>query len=303
MLQTTETLIAGLAANDETRWARFYRDYAPWIENTLLKNTPLSPPDVEDVIHETLVVLVALMPAYRHDRAGKGAFHSFVLKIAQNKAYDVLRRRTRAQNRHAAFAADPAAGPSAAVEPSFALEMSAVCLAHPHPGHDLLAADVALPLARHRPTRIGRAGVSFVRAYSGGARRSARPRCRHRRLLPPEMGSVARKCRPTMCDPDGGHGTRTQWNVSCLAERRTLHVSGPFRLESRAGTLPQAGGGALLRRRRSPIGRSGGGPISKGGTCRLASAQARRQTALCVHGRQYPRIYINARVGGWPTSR
>ena len=124
MLQTTETLIAGLAANDETRWARFYRDYAPYIENTLLDNTPLSPSDVEDVIHETLVALVAIMPAYRHDRAGKGAFHSFVLKIAQNKAYDLLRRRTRAQNRHAAFAADPAAGPSAAVEPSFTLEMS-----------------------------------------------------------------------------------------------------------------------------------------------------------------------------------
>ena len=124
MLQTTETLIAGLAANDETRWARFYRDYAPYIENTLLDNTPLSPSDVEDVIHETLVALVAIMPAYRHDRAGKGAFHSFVLKIAQNKAYDLLRRRTRAQNRHAAFAADPAVGPSAAVEPSFTLEMS-----------------------------------------------------------------------------------------------------------------------------------------------------------------------------------
>ena len=124
MLQTTETLIAGLAANDETRWARFYRDYAPYIENTLRKSTPLSPPDVEDVIHETQVALVALMPACRHDRAGKGAFHSLVLRIAQNKAYDFLRRETRVQNRHAAFAADPAAGPSAAVEPSFTLEMS-----------------------------------------------------------------------------------------------------------------------------------------------------------------------------------
>lgn len=70
MLQTTETLIAGLAANDETRWARFYRDYAPYIERTLLKHTPLSPSDVEDVIHETLVALVAFMPAYRHVRAG-----------------------------------------------------------------------------------------------------------------------------------------------------------------------------------------------------------------------------------------
>lgn len=124
MLQKTETLLAGFAANDETRWARFYRDYAPYIENTLRRNTPLSPSDIEDVINEPLVALVALMPAYRHDRAGKGAFHSLVLRIAQNKAYDFLRRETRAQNRHAAFAADPAAGPSVAAEPSFTLEMS-----------------------------------------------------------------------------------------------------------------------------------------------------------------------------------
>ena len=124
MLKTTETLLAGLAANDETRWARFYRDYAPWIENTLLKNTPLSHSDVEDVIHETLVALVALMPAYRHDRARKGAFHSLVLKIAQNKSYDLIRRETRARKRDAAFADDPAAGPSAAAEPSLSLEMS-----------------------------------------------------------------------------------------------------------------------------------------------------------------------------------
>ena len=63
------------------------------------------------------------MPAYCHDRARKGAFHSLVLKIAQNKAYDLIRRETRARKRDAAFADDPAAGPSAA-EPSLSLEMS-----------------------------------------------------------------------------------------------------------------------------------------------------------------------------------
>lgn len=124
MLQTTETLIAGLAANDEMRWARFYRDYAPWIESMLLKHTPLSPSDVEDVIHETLIALIALMPAYRHDRAGKGAFHSLVLRIAQNKAYDLLRRETRAQNHRVTFVADPTAGSTDAAEPHITLELS-----------------------------------------------------------------------------------------------------------------------------------------------------------------------------------
>lgn len=232
MLQTTETLIAGLAANDETRWARFYRDYAPWIENTLLKNTPLSPPDVEDVIHETLVALVALMPAYRHDRAGKGAFHSLVLRIAQNKAYDVLRRRTRAQNRHAAFAADPAAGPSAVAEPSFTFEMSAVCLAYPHPAHDQLDADVAMPLARRRPARAGRAGGAFAHADMGGGRRASRPRRRHLRLLPPEMGVAAPGGPRRRHDQGGRHGARTPWDADHPAGRRTLQVSRASHLAS-----------------------------------------------------------------------
>ena len=57
--------------------------------------------------------------------------------------------------------------------------------------------------------RAHESAPSTVSARSDGGRRVPRPRRRHLRLLPPEMGSVARRCRPTMCDPDGGHGTRT----------------------------------------------------------------------------------------------
>ena len=32
MLETTDTLLKGLAEGNENRWARFYHDYAPWIE-------------------------------------------------------------------------------------------------------------------------------------------------------------------------------------------------------------------------------------------------------------------------------
>jgi len=64
MHKTTETLLAGLAANDQSRWARFYRDYAPWIENVLC-DKGLGVHDAEDVIHETLVELTRIMPTYR----------------------------------------------------------------------------------------------------------------------------------------------------------------------------------------------------------------------------------------------
>ena len=67
MLETTETLLKGLAANDQSRWARFYRDYAPWIESTLRKRG-LSPQDAEEVVHDTLVELVRIMPTYKYDK-------------------------------------------------------------------------------------------------------------------------------------------------------------------------------------------------------------------------------------------
>ena len=35
MLATTDTLLKGLAEGNQSRWARFYRDYSPWIENFL----------------------------------------------------------------------------------------------------------------------------------------------------------------------------------------------------------------------------------------------------------------------------
>ena len=40
MLTTTETLLKGLAAGNESRWARFYRDYAPFLEGIVLKKHP-----------------------------------------------------------------------------------------------------------------------------------------------------------------------------------------------------------------------------------------------------------------------
>jgi len=108
MLETTETLLNDLAAGDQNRWARFYRDYAPWVENLLLKRG-LSHEDAEEVVHDTLVKLVKIMPTYKYDKTHKGAFHSLLFKIAQNKAIDRLRKIKAEAKRLAAFAAEPLA--------------------------------------------------------------------------------------------------------------------------------------------------------------------------------------------------
>ena len=106
MLETTETLLKGLAANDQNRWARFYRDYAPWIESTLRKRG-LSPQDAEEVVHDTLVELVRIMPTYKYDKSHKGAFHSLLFKIAQNKAIDRMRKIKTESEHLTRFAAEP----------------------------------------------------------------------------------------------------------------------------------------------------------------------------------------------------
>lgn len=106
MLETTDTLLKGLAEGNENRWARFYRDYAPWIEKTLT-NRGISHANAEEAIQDTLVELVKIMPTYKYDKARKGAFHSLLFKIAQNKAIDRMRKAKADADKIAKFAAEP----------------------------------------------------------------------------------------------------------------------------------------------------------------------------------------------------
>lgn len=107
MLTTTETLLKGLAEGNEGRWARFYRDYAPFLEDFVVRKFPLSHEDAEEIVSDTLIDIAKMMPTYRYDKAKKGAFHSLLLKIAQNKAIDRLRKLKRTAEELAKFAAEP----------------------------------------------------------------------------------------------------------------------------------------------------------------------------------------------------
>lgn len=108
MLTTTETLLKGLAAGNDGRWARFYREYAPFLEAFIAKRySTLSAADAEDVISETMIAIAKLMPTYTYDKEKKGAFHSLLFKIAQNKAYDRATRQTREEEKLREFDARP----------------------------------------------------------------------------------------------------------------------------------------------------------------------------------------------------
>ena len=108
MLTTTETLLKGLAAGNENRWARFYRDYAPFLESVVLKKYPsMSHADAEDIVSETMIDIAKMMPTYHYDKEKKGAFHSLLVKIAQNKAIDRFRKDERYAAKLEEFAQEP----------------------------------------------------------------------------------------------------------------------------------------------------------------------------------------------------
>ena len=109
MLTTTETLLKGLAAGNEGRWARFYRDYAPFLEDFVVRKFPLSHEDAEEIVSDTLIDIARMMPTYRYDKAKKGAFHSLLAKIAQNKSIDRMRKLKRTAEELKKFAAEPIA--------------------------------------------------------------------------------------------------------------------------------------------------------------------------------------------------
>lgn len=107
MLTTTETLLKGLAEGNEGRWARFYRDYAPFLEDFASRKFPLAHEDAEEIVSDTLIDIAKMMPTYQYDKTKKGAFHSLLAKIAQNKAIDRLRKLKRTAEELEKFAAEP----------------------------------------------------------------------------------------------------------------------------------------------------------------------------------------------------
>jgi len=83
-----------------------------------------SPDDAADLIHETLLELVRIMPTYRYDPVRKGAFHSLILKIAQNKGNDLRRKRMREQEHRETLSDDPTLNPGDCALPEIHFDVS-----------------------------------------------------------------------------------------------------------------------------------------------------------------------------------
>jgi len=124
MIDTSKSLLDQLRTdNAHDAWSEFYHLY--WrVILRYVRKLGLSQQEAEDVLQETMVTLMRLLPDFTYDRR-KGRFRNFLLTIVHRKCLAVLRRSRRERESQttwigaassdsaASFAADAAVEPEA----------------------------------------------------------------------------------------------------------------------------------------------------------------------------------------------
>jgi RNA polymerase sigma factor (sigma-70 family) len=84
MPETPASLLERLRLRpDEAAWQRLLNLYRPWL-TAYLRRQNLAPEDVDDLIQETMAVLVQELPHFRHDLR-RGAFRRWLRNISLNR--------------------------------------------------------------------------------------------------------------------------------------------------------------------------------------------------------------------------
>ena len=87
---TRATFIRELKSSQNRSWDKFYNMYSPLIVNFARKRG-CSPTQAEDVLQETVLALLKVIPNFNIDRTGK--FRSLLYKITESKIIDAYRKR------------------------------------------------------------------------------------------------------------------------------------------------------------------------------------------------------------------
>lgn len=91
MEKTRPSLLARVRRPDEEQaWEEFYRLYGPIIVGYAMRHG-LDAGRAEDVLQETMIVLLRLLPDFRYD-PGRGLFRSFLLSIVHQRILAATRR-------------------------------------------------------------------------------------------------------------------------------------------------------------------------------------------------------------------
>ncbi len=100
--KTSTTLLLQLGGDaNHVRWTEFVARYRPMMERYLTRNFP----DLEhdDIIQETVIAIVKVLPDYRYAPEETGHFHNYLTGILRHKALRLLERQTQ-QTQHLADA-------------------------------------------------------------------------------------------------------------------------------------------------------------------------------------------------------
>jgi DNA-directed RNA polymerase specialized sigma24 family protein len=101
---TSKTLLRTLGENARSaRWAEFTARYRPMMEAFLTARFPELVSDTDDIVQETLLAMVRILPNYRYSPGENGAFHNYLIGIITHKAHARLRTRKREARRNNAI--------------------------------------------------------------------------------------------------------------------------------------------------------------------------------------------------------
>ena len=104
---TSKTLLRTLGENARSaRWTEFVARYRPMMEAFLANRFPSLVSEADDIVQETLVALVQVLPNYRYSPGETGAFHNYLTGILHHKACARLRAQERKARRDDAARAE-----------------------------------------------------------------------------------------------------------------------------------------------------------------------------------------------------
>ena len=101
-IQTSTTLLRDISGDPlHPRWDDFVVRYRPFMQSFLERQFPFLP--VDDIVQETLVSLVRILPTYQYDPDKKGLFRNYLSGIPLRKAFRICHQNEQYQKALADF--------------------------------------------------------------------------------------------------------------------------------------------------------------------------------------------------------
>ncbi len=104
--ETSTTLLRDVADSQHARWAVFHSRYEPMMRAFLKERFPSL--EADDILQETFVALVRVMPNYVYRPDENGHFHNYLTGVLRNKALKALSSRQREGRLMSQVTAEPA---------------------------------------------------------------------------------------------------------------------------------------------------------------------------------------------------